>query len=59
MEIGEIVSVSVVFVAIIFWNLITVWQIRSQTNRLIQEIRAMGTSLSDVRRVQAQQEQTP
>ena len=59
MEISEIVSVTIILVAIVLWNLVNVWQIRSHTNRLIQEIRAMGASLSEVEREQVQQEQTP
>ncbi len=57
MEIGEIISVSAILVAIILWNLITVWQLRSQYTRLIKEIRALGTRLSDVECEQAHQEQ--
>ena len=53
MEIGEIVSVSVVFVAIVLWNLITVWQIPSQGNRLIQEIRTQSAKTRDVESEQA------
>ena len=46
METGEILSGSIVLAAIILWNLITVWQIRSQTNRLIQEIRELALAMS-------------
>ena len=58
MEIGEIISVSAILVAIIMWNLIIVWQIRSQTSRLVREIGAMGTRLSDVEREHPHQERT-
>ena len=58
LETSDIVYVSAILVAIIMWNLIIVWQIRSHTSRLVREIRAMGNSLSDVEREQAHQEQT-
>ena len=58
-ETREMISLSAILAAIILWNLITVWQIRSHTNRLIKEIRAMGTSPTDVEHEQAHQEQTP
>ena len=56
MEIREIISVSAILVGIILWNLITVWQLRSQYTRLIKEIRALGTRPSDVEYEHGQQE---
>ncbi len=53
LEISEIASVSVILAAIFLWNLITVWQIRSQSDRLVQEVRAQIPRMSDVERGQA------
>ena len=54
METSDIVYVSVILAAIILWNLVIAWQIRSHTNSLVREIRTLGASLGDVEREQEQ-----
>ena len=56
LEIGEIISVSAILVAILLTILIFVWQMHSHSNRLTEEIRAQGTRLSEVEREQARLE---
>ena len=53
------ISLSAILVAITLWNLFNVWQIRSHTNRLIEEIRPLGARPIDVEREKTHQEQTP
>ena len=53
MEIGGIVSVSAILVAIFLSTLVFVWQIHSQGSRLSEEIRSQGNSISEVEREQA------
>jgi len=53
------ISLAVILAAIILWDVINVWQIRYHTNRLIKEIRALGTRANNVECEQTHQEQTP
>ena len=53
MEIGGIVSVSAILVAIFLSTLVFVWQIHSQGSRLSEEIRSQGSRISEVEREQA------
>ena len=59
LETREMISLSVILSATVLWNVINVWRIRPHTNRLVREIRAMGTSPTDVGREYDHQEQTP